>query len=66
MEDELCKYAIDVSNYFNKALKCKISDDYCAKCRYCKVKKKMVMNSDYISNKCKVENEFENSQKGGI
>lgn len=66
MEDNLCEYSKDVSNYFSKALWCNIINDYCGRCRYCKTKEKIVMTSGYITNGCNIKNKFENNQKGGI
>ena len=66
MEEKICEYAKDVSNYFNKALWCNIINNYCGKCRWCKTKNKLVMTSEYIKNGCNIKHKYENNQKGGI
>lgn len=66
MEEKICKYAKDISDYFNKGLWCNILNDYCGRCRWCKTKNKVVMTNEYVVNGCNIEHKYENNQKGGM
>lgn len=57
---DLCEYSKKTAD---AELKCKITKDYCGRCRYCYTRGRIVMTSGYENYGCSIKNNYQEEKK---